>query len=859
MVGRMNGVGQHDHSVKDQHDGEHPEACCDGHSRDASTSDTLQIFPPPAGIHSDCEVCNDSYYTVKGQEEALVRYKTGEDSRFYGYKGSPEDDTAAQEMFYCLMTLVDREFEDLKDALKSHGDLVLSRWAKKSKDKRGMTLHTAAQNLFGEWPPRSEQTFCSLMGKRLDSFDGTLSMSMFCGTGFCGAWVNIEDFATDRMKLLSFLQVRSTYAPSEWALFDASETGLYFRSPISPIPFNANCINMCGENYGQMVETDVELMHRGVVLGFPRAIATVHVQLVILCGLRMVVDEIVAGALPSGDLKWSKLVSGSLQSSINGTEWGVYDSQGFAPPAQFDPFVLSEMALEQLYRHVDEVELLQVDPEYMRSYALNMKANISWDTSVSPSSKWSYIAGTIAMLMTHRLSHGRKLVDKSRGLVKVFQGDWGDARTRLEMPEAIEPAILDCGNAIVDMIDIQLVHLQLATSDMEALKEIYTKFEERGVLYQRSSYTGDFKKQCDRIEHAHWILQNHGACRGLSSARGALRNLSAELSKVGYDNRVDEICSTIALLDAMQKIWLLSHTFSQDDLRSTHVVDKIADKRVDALASRHTLIAKRCVVERYGELGVLLRDFCESPRPKNRYSPAWLDRRTETRTRLAKFWQRARDDWKQHQDDTESSVVDAVVRYLSFDVSSRYLAEVEEERTTFGAELRRSPEAKPSDERATHAVQSVWGTESESPKLVRMKAEIARPVKPNELDIAGLDLNVQLVGADSAETPKLTILVKQDSKRFFDKVFSRTATASNFRWTHLVIALTDAGMVATQAPGSAVRFRNDRGAIVFHQPHGNNHDSTLGADFLCNQIGKRLTKWFKWDRETFVGRKKGGQ
>jgi len=153
-------------------------------------------------------------------------------------------------------------------------------------------------------------------------------------------------------------------------------------------------------------------------------------------------------------------------------------------------------------------------------------------------------------------------------------------------------------------------------------------------------------------------------------------------------------------------------------------------------------------------------------------------------------------------------------------------------------------------------MQSVWGSEPEKGRSVRIKTGTVRNAKRSQLDVARLDLDRESHVDTVEEVPKLTIAVKQDSKRVFDKIFSRTATVSNFRWTHLVSALTDAGMVVTQASGSAVRFRNDRGSIVFHAPHGSDHDSTLSVEYLRYQIGKRLTKWFAWVGDTFVERPK---
>jgi hypothetical protein len=228
---------------------------------------------------------------------------------------------------------------------------------------------------------------------------------------------------------------------------------------------------------------------------------------------------------------------------------------------------------------------------------------------------------------------------------------------------------------------------------------------------------------------------------------------------------------------------------------------------------------------------------------------------TEARRLLAKFWRSVRDKWQQ---DPTSNVTDAVMGYMSFDLSPRYFAEVEEERITFLADVQRA-RAATAPKQEIYALQIVWGQEPVQTMPVRTKEKRIFAVQDSELDLAGLNINHDLQVDTISAHVKLTIAVKQDSKRVFDKVFSHTATASNFRWNHLVDALIDAGMIATQAAGSAVRFENDEGSIVFHQPHGYDHNFTLGVDFLRNQIGKRLAKWFGWDSETFVERKKDGQ
>ncbi|KAK3696022.1 hypothetical protein LTR37_018164 [Vermiconidia calcicola] len=79
------------------------------------------------------------------------------------------------------------------------------------------------------------------------------------------------------------------------------------------------------------------------------------------------------------------------------------------------------------------------------------------------------------------------------------------------------------------------------------------------------------------------------------------------------------------------------------------------------------------------------------------------------------------------------------------------------------------------------------------------------------------------------------------------------------KWQQFVIAMVDAGCTVTHVGGSAVSFDHVRntsngslGTIVFHKPHPD-----LNIDSKMLQImGRRLKKWFGWDKETFVVRAK---
>lgn len=111
--------------------------------------------------------------------------------------------------------------------------------------------------------------------------------------------------------------------------------------------------------------------------------------------------------------------------------------------------------------------------------------------------------------------------------------------------------------------------------------------------------------------------------------------------------------------------------------------------------------------------------------------------------------------------------------------------------------------------------------------------------------------NHELPSPDPVPTPQIS--VKQDTLSLMAKLFTAGAEGTkSVRWTQLVQALTDVGMIATQGAWSAVGFSNSHGSISLHMPHP---EPVIDA-FRLRGIGKRLNKWFGWTNETFVLRQR---
>jgi hypothetical protein len=199
---------------------------------------------------------------------------------------------------------------------------------------------------------------------------------------------------------------------------------------------------------------------------------------------------------------------------------------------------------------------------------------------------------------------------------------------------------------------------------------------------------------------------------------------------------------------------------------------------------------------------------------------------------------------------------------MAFDTMPEYIEEVRKESEDGEAEIQRMQAVQIRKKSTPHALQTTWGN-ADSSKMEqkpdqRTKVKTTGTSTSDHLDVSALSLGDGKMSPDSDEDMAAAeIPVRQDSLVLFKKMFSSStgSTPGSVKWTHLIQALTDAGLVATQAPGSAVAFSNSSaGAINFHKPH----DPVVDV-MMLRCMGKRLKKWFGWTGDRFVLRAKEGE
>lgn len=229
------------------------------------------------------------------------------------------------------------------------------------------------------------------------------------------------------------------------------------------------------------------------------------------------------------------------------------------------------------------------------------------------------------------------------------------------------------------------------------------------------------------------------------------------------------------------------------------------------------------------------------------------------------FWKAAREEWTAIEEDKGpiKPRMQKLFESMSFDTTPEYLEEVRKEREEGEAEIQRMQAAQAFQESPCNALQTTWGTADNSKigqkfgQSQRKKVKTTGTNTMGSLGISALSLDQGKVCQGSNESTAATeIPVRQDSLNLFRKMFSSStdSTSGSVKWTHLVQALTDAGLVAAQAPGSAVTFSNgSAGAINFHKPH----EPVVDA-MMLRCMGRRLRKWFGWTGDRFVLRAKEG-
>jgi hypothetical protein len=722
-------------------------------------------------------------------------------------------------------TLIDNALEQTSLSLSqvakritTHGDLILSRWSKKSKDKLRSWLG-AANSL--------------------------------------PSWLQTSVLIEERMKLISLLYVRTTFSSEHWTAFDAIESGASFnKEKEQPSPFSSAYVMVCGVYFGRVVGFELDAARNRTMLALPHALYIFRKQNELATALLTVVDAIVAEAAPSGNTKWLALTNAGL-SGVGG-RLDSYQDAGFLPPVNgLDTNALLQAVLDKRDQMVDEVELLQTDPEYTRDHVLALKADIRWDANVSPDIKWEHVASRFATEAISELNVWHDIVLTCEDLRTSCQNY--ESATTILAGEILHPdnfhMLTVLRQLLYDSQRFQWEELYTAITQMHGMKDLYRMCSAGGKLVpvRKSVRPGAQETPSDRIHKAFCDLATAMNAR-YTSKSPQFNALLEQLAAVQFDKRAHRCLSTLIQLDALQLCvdwcqtpppqWQAAGSGTHESFVASQSTseDFFVEKRHTEIdpsrRDSYEILTSGQPHPKWKPLGPLLRAVCEHPPPKAGQRDALsLAKADEAREHLTVFWQTLRKIMvadRKRQAPTDQRYPALLLDFFSYDVAPEYLAGVEAERAEIEAEDQRSRDAAAASKQAKaaqseDAQQTTWGEEgSTSNKPAKEKATKPKAsglTSEEELDLlqVGFD-NVQLAepveaaAAVPAEPAKVHIAVKQDSIAVFRKMFTSEGSTS-VRWLHMAQAMVDAGMTMTQNPGSGVKFRYGLRSIVIDKPH----------------------------------------
>ncbi|KAF5591836.1 hypothetical protein FPCIR_5903 [Fusarium pseudocircinatum] len=255
------------------------------------TKRTLEasIRRPPC----ECPECENSFYPVEKQRHAQHSYHLR------------LSDAAAERNARSLMQSIHRSRDELSNRIRVFGDVLMSRWKKRSQAKRAALLKEAVPDLEEQqWLiPRYSYTRERLyMRERTAIRRHQLLLP----------WLNVQVLKTNPAVLFAVLHYRTAYPPQSWAPFDNRQLTFNWAAGYIDVDFCLKCVVMYGDHYGSLVDWETNAAHRGDTLGYPRAMLVLEAQANLLEVLYNIVDKILEGVdplqLPRAK-KWHNLIS----------------------------------------------------------------------------------------------------------------------------------------------------------------------------------------------------------------------------------------------------------------------------------------------------------------------------------------------------------------------------------------------------------------------------------------------------------------------------------------------------------------------------------------------------------------------
>ena len=295
----------------------------------------------------------------------------------------------------------------LKCCIERHGNAILRYWRSLTKYQRQQLLQTARPGLYPSREPLIE------IGLEIPFFKDKERQEEF-RTTYLLPFINLESLSQDASRLIALLHCRVQYPPQDFAAFDNTQISNAWNQCRLSEHFASGCVIALGDDYGTVQKFDPYLVHMGFAFSSPRALLILEAQMTLLGLLRQISGLILAQTCPSGftqtelieksqtswredaaklklvaykgpkpdtimwDLKrpdldvsckWRRCLKSRYDDAVQSSGFGsCFEQAAFLSPPQFSIYDVATVIENQTNEVLDELWLLQTDPEYFSEY-----------------------------------------------------------------------------------------------------------------------------------------------------------------------------------------------------------------------------------------------------------------------------------------------------------------------------------------------------------------------------------------------------------------------------------------------------------------------------------------------------------
>ncbi|THW26602.1 hypothetical protein D6D25_06539, partial [Aureobasidium pullulans] len=306
-------------------------------------------------------------------------------------------DANARDLLSAIVNSIKTDLAFLRTALDKHADFLVSRWKKKSREKRLNFLMEKTSLFDKKWAAvhlldrvgvldreyPGERVIPKVRTVRTAKGGYTIAMELHTPqsladenlreetvASYQDSWflpyLDAQTLSEDPTLFLSLLHHRTANEPEQWLMFDDANIVLAEHFAIVPNTFNPNCVVAQGPEYGKLVKWNADQAHRWEIIGFTKA----HHLLTAQKSMMTLLSNCVKGLLAEADVpptleihpKWEGLIDSDFSRFKTSFSWSTDFVKPFSQPPKFNAREVAELIASRHRVVLDELELLQTDP-----------------------------------------------------------------------------------------------------------------------------------------------------------------------------------------------------------------------------------------------------------------------------------------------------------------------------------------------------------------------------------------------------------------------------------------------------------------------------------------------------------------